>query len=625
VNDVHTLNRRVKSDPGARRQGIAVAVLGAVALMVGCSSVRPAKEEAPKGDPAALTVVAEIALERGDCKGASESYAKAAAVGAVSLARRATEVALACEHLPAAWESVSRWRTLAPTSREADAMYAVIALKLYHIPEARVAVNDFVHAPPTPARPKAPRAPKIPLPGADQQQSDESKPDDEADQGDASAEKSDISGFSARKPGGGDAGLIALTALLLESSDATAVLSAMRGTLEAAQNDPEALSLLGDLALSAYDSQSAERYAKQALDRDPNDFAAKRVLARAYVIRGDATKAIATAREAMQADTSHNSSFELVEVLIALDRTEEAHQELERLRAAQVPAADIDRRLALLAFEAGDLKEAQQRFSALASSGQAAEASMLYLADITARQGDVDGAISDYRRLYDSSVALQARSRAAALLLARGDRKEALTLLDDYATEHPESEFDLTLTKAHLLADHGEADAGVELLTVALEKHPKHPSLEYERATLLEQGGHVHDSVEALQHLLVERADDPTLLNALGYTLADHNQELSRAESLIRRALVAMPDNPAALDSLGWVRYRQGDSKTALVTLERAYYISHDSEIAAHWGEAIWASGDHQQARKVWAAALAREPDSQQLKATLARFVPDAK
>ena len=623
MDDVHTFNRRVKSGPGAKRRGIAVAVLGAVALMVGCSSVRPAKQEAPKGDPAALTVVAEIALERGDCKGASESYAKAAAVGAVSLARRATEVALACEHLPAAWESVTRWRTLAPTSREADAMYAVIALKLYHIPEARVAINDFVHAPPTP--PARPKVPKVPLPGSDQQQSDESKPDDDADQAEAGAGKSDIAGFSARRAGGGDAGLIALTALLLESSDATSVLAAMRGTLEAAQNDPDSLSLLGDLALSAYDAQSAERYAKQALEHNANDFAAKRVLARAYVIRGDATKAIATAREAMQADTTHNSNFELVEVLIALDRTEEAHQELERLRSAQVPAADIDRRLALLAFEAGDLKEAQQRFSELASTGQAAEASLLYLADIAARQGDIDGAVSGYRRLYDSSVALQARSRAAALLLGRGDRKEALTLLDDYATEHPESEFDLTLTKAHLLADHGEADAGVDLLTTALEKHPKHPSLEYERATILEQGGHVHDSVEALQHLLVERADDPTLLNALGYTLADHNQELSRAESLIRRALVSMPDNPAALDSLGWVRYRQGDSKTALVTLERAYYISHDSEIAAHWGEAIWVSGDHSQARKVWAAALAREPDSQQLKATLARFLPDAK
>jgi len=116
----------------------------------------------------------------------------------------------------------------------------------------------------------------------------------------------------------------------------------------------------------------------------------------------------------------------------------------------------------------------------------------------------------------------------------------------------PKASSILTLTKAHLLADHGEADAGVELLTDSLERHPRHPSLEYERATILEQAGRVHDSVEALQRLLVERADDPTLLNALGYTLADHNLELSRAESLIRRALVAMPDNPAVLDSLGW-------------------------------------------------------------------------
>ena len=39
---------------------------------------------------------------------------------------------------------------------------------------------------------------------------------------------------------------------------------------------------------------------------------------------------------------------------------------------------------------------------------------------------------------------------------------------------------------------------------------------------ILEQAGHVHESVEALERLLAQRPDDPTLLNALGYTLADH-------------------------------------------------------------------------------------------------------
>ena len=598
-----------------------VACVAPLALVAGCSNMRPAAKETPqpKGDPAALTLVAEIALERGDCKGASESYAKAAEAGGVTQARRASEVALACEHLPAAWESVTRWRTLAPNSREADAMYAIVALKLYRIQDAKVAVSDFARAPPEPepASPKAP-AEKGPPAGA---KGGDSSADDEGNN--APAKNSDLIGAVARKASPGDAGLVALTALLLENSDAGTVLAAVSSALESAQDVPEALSLLGDLSLSAYDAQRAEQYAHKALERDPNDFAARRVLSRAYVLRGESTKAIAMARETMQADPLH-STFELTEVLIALDRVEEAHQELERLRS-KVPSAEIDGRLALLAYNAGDMKEAQQRFSELAASGQTTEAPLLYLADISAREGDTDAAIAGYRRLYDSSVALQARARAAALLLSRSDRKEALTLLDDYATEHPESEFDLTLTKAHLLADHGEAEAGVQLLDASLQRYPSHPSIEYERATILEQAGRVHDSVEVLQHLLTERADDPTLLNALGYTLADHNLELSHAESLIRKALLTMPDNPAALDSLGWVRFREGDSKAALTTLERAYNISHDSEIAAHWGEALWTTGDHQQARKVWAEALARDPDSPPLKTTLARFLPDAK
>ena len=610
-------SRRSALRPGA---GLMVASVASLALLAGCSMAPPVAKQAqaPKGDPAALTVVAEIALERGDCKGASESYAKAAEVGSVTLARRATEVAFNCEHLPAAWESVTRWRALAPNSREADAMYAVVALKLYHIQEAKVAINDFAHAPPEtsePQRPPKPPAEKAPPAGGDSGSDEESE--------NTAAKTFDIAALVARKAPAGEPGLITLTALLLQNSEATTVLAAVSGPLESAKSVPEALSMLGDLSLSAYDANRAETYARQALEKDPNDFAARRVLSRAYVIRGDAAKAISTARETMLADPLH-STFELTEVLIALDRIEEAHQELERLRS-KVSPAEVDGRLALLAYDAGDLKEAQQRFAELAASGQTTEAALLYLADISAREGDKEGAIAGYRRLYDSSVAIQARSRAASLLLDRSDRKEALTLLDDYATEHPDTEFDLTLTKAHLLADHGEADAGVALLNASLERHPRNPSLEYERATLLEQAGHVHDSVEELQHLLTERADDPTLLNALGYTLADHNLELTRAEALIRKALVTMPDNPAALDSLGWVRFRAGDSKAALATLERAYNISHDAEIAAHWGEALWASGDHQQARKVWAEAIAREPDSQPLKSTVARFLSDAK
>ena len=205
------------------------------------------------------------------------------------------------------------------------------------------------------------------------------------------------------------------------------------------------------------------------------------------------TKAIATAREAMQ-DDPEQSSFDLVEVLIALDRLEDAHQELERLRSKE-PAAEIDRRLALLAYEAGDLKEAQQRFAELASSGEAQRGRVAVpgryrRARWRYRCGD--------RRISPACTIRRSRCRRAhgppRCCLRASDRKEALTLLDDYVTEHPDTEVDLTVAKAHLLADHGEADAAVELLNAALERHPRHPSIEYERAVILEQAGRVHDS-----------------------------------------------------------------------------------------------------------------------------------
>src|SRR6195256_2462262 len=123
----------------------------AASLVAGCAGVRPpAKATAPPppgGDASALTVIAEVALKRGDCRAASEAYAHGAAVAAdVQLARRATQVAMACGHLPAAWAAASRSRALAPAGREADALYAVVALKLYHTTEARTAIRDFWRA-----------------------------------------------------------------------------------------------------------------------------------------------------------------------------------------------------------------------------------------------------------------------------------------------------------------------------------------------------------------------------------------------------------------------------------------------------------------------------------------------
>jgi tetratricopeptide (TPR) repeat protein len=116
------------------------------------------------------------------------------------------------------------------------------------------------------------------------------------------------------------------------------------------------------------------------------------------------------------------------------------------------------------------------------------------------------------------------------------------------------------------------------------------------------------------------RPDEANVMNALGYTLADRKRQLPRAERLIRAALEQRPDNAAYLDSLGWVLFRRGKTQQALPLLERAWRLSKEAEIAAHWGEALWASGDRSAARRVWAQALVSSPDSKPLRDVIERF-----
>jgi predicted Zn-dependent protease len=546
----------------------------AIALLTsGCAGAEGRKVAAEAArDPNASTVIAEIALERGDCRTAAETYAAAAQRGDVAVARRSSEVSLACEHLPAAWESVKRWRALAPKDSDAATIYATVALKLYRLPEAKSALTTV------------------------------------------------FDNFTSD----GEAKLAELAQLFLQEADASSTFIAVDGALEPETASPGALSLVAELALEAYDTKRAEQLTALALKQDPSSFEARHILARAYVMKGDGASAVNMAREIAKLDPKRGQ-FEVAETFISLDRLEEARLELERLRSTDADKGDIDRRLALLAYQGGDYDEAQRRFTELATGDEATDAALLYLADIAELDGDTDTALAGYRRLMNSSLAVAARTRAAAILLDKKQRGEALAMLDDYISEHPERSFELNVTKANLLADHGEMDSGLALLAVALDQHPQHPSLQYDRAVLLEKAGKVKESVSALEKLINERDNDPTLLNALGYTLADHGIELSRAEGLIRKSLAIMPDNPAILDSMGWVRFKRGDSKGAIEYLKRSYLLAHDPEIAAHWAEALWKSGSQQEARAVLATALARHPDSETLKKTIARLAPHEK
>ena len=552
-----------------------------LSVAAGCASV-PARPPAAKrpADPAALTIVAEMALQRGQCRTAAETYARAAEIGSAAVAHRASDVGLACEDLPAAWRSVQRWYALEPRNREAEATYATVAVKLYRIPAAQAALKSLV-------RSWGPRSARTTPSHSPQSR------------------------------------LAALTGVLLGEADAPAVMAALEGAVDRSQASAGTLVLLGEVSLEAWNARRAAHDARLALARAPRDFQAESLLARADVVLGRDRHALALA-ERIAREHPRTGRFEPALIEAALGRTEAAHRSLERLREQADARAEADRRLAVLAYDSGDLMEAQQRFVALVEDGEANAATLLSLSDIAARRGDAAAALAGYSKLEDSALGFEASSRAAALLLAAHRPAAAMKVLERYAAAHPGHEVEVAVTEAQLLGDRNEAPLAAKRLARALRAHPGQPELEYQLAVSLEQAGHTRQSVRALERLLRERPGDPTLMNALGYTLADHHLQLARAHALILGALAAVPDNPAVLDSLGWVRLRAGHAAAAVPAFARAYSLSEDAQIAAHWGQALWSAGHHEAARRVWAQALARHPDSRSLAAVVRRYLPDA-
>ncbi len=99
--------------------------------------------------------------------------------------------------------------------------------------------------------------------------------------------------------------------------------------------------------------------------------------------------------------------------------------------------------------------------------------------------------------------------------------------------------------------------------------------------------------------------------NNLGYALLEHGGDRDEAARLIERAYVNAPENPHVLDSLGWLRYKQGrlnDEDGALglgaITLIRRAIDSDGGdpspEVLSHLGDALWRAGRKDEARQAW-------------------------
>ncbi len=309
-------------------------------------------------------------------------------------------------------------------------------------------------------------------------------------------------------------------------------------------------------------------------------------------------------------------------MLVGQKKITEAREQFRILSQQQPDNADVIMSLALLSIDTGKLDKAKEHLNKLLKLNQRTDIAYYYLGRIAQSEKKNKLAISYYVRVVDSDYTFDARLRIAALFAQLGRVDESLDQLQALADQQTEWPLKLRvyLTEGEILRSQHRYKEGFEMLSQALKEKPDDPDLLYARALIAEKVNRIDITESDLLKVLASEPQNANALNALGYTLADKTKRYKEALGYIQRAAALVPNDPAILDSLGWVSYRLGNMQDALKWLKLAFEKLKDAEIAAHYGEVLWKTNQHEKAREVWKRG--REIDANQpvLVETLKRF-----
>lgn len=277
--------------------------------------------------------------------------------------------------------------------------------------------------------------------------------------------------------------------------------------------------------------------------------------------------------------------------------------------------------LAMLSIEQADFAQARLHLGRLVRTDQRVNQAQYYLGLVAEKTGDVALALREFAKVDGGYEYLSAQGRIVELISVNQSLEDARSYLAKKKLAHNGLRSQFDLIEGQLLSRVDAEDALFEHLDEAIEAQAGDIPLLYFRA----MSGQKYDRLDILERdlkqVLTLDPGNADAMNALGYTLADQTDRYDEAYVLIERALRLKPEEPAFIDSMGWVLYRLNRYEEAIDYLEQAFERFPNDEVAAHLGEVLWQSGKTRRAKRVWKEALSETPDSTFLQSVVKRFL----
>lgn len=270
--------------------------------------------------------------------------------------------------------------------------------------------------------------------------------------------------------------------------------------------------------------------------------------------------------------------------------------------------------VALLSSQSEDYANAEKYFKqALDKKFKDPDQIYYYLGQLEERQKHYAEAKKYYEQVAGGNHGFEAKLAIGNIIGVTQNANSAMAYLDDLHDLTNEQLARVIQLEASLLNQEKRYQEAYDLLDKAHHNLPEMSDLAYDLAMSAERLGKIDVSEKLLRQLIETRPDFPQAFNALGYSLADRNIHIDEAYGYIEKALSLSPNDFYILDSMGWVKYRQGKFDQALEYLHRAYAAQSDPEVAAHITEVLWHQGKQDEAIKTLENALQLFPGNEVL------------
>jgi len=424
-------------------------------------------------------------------------------------------------------------------------------------------------------------------------------------------------------PAGFEATLLELARILGKEGKANVVYSVLD---ELALQHPEQASVFFVQALLAGQLNNAELVKEKinkALLLQPEWDKALILRAKVFAQQRQFDKARLDLEKVLEKSPENNKIRKMLgQVLMKTEALEDAVAVYQQVLNAEPEDGESQFAIALIYLQQKKEQQALQLLRKLVNKpGWDAQASF-YIGRIEFKNENYDTALTWFDKVTRGAYEYDAAMAAVSVLLNQKDFTEAEQRLLKLSNKFPKQRLNIVLLHVEIFSEQKKYQQAFDLLTKSLLDFPAHRDLLYSRALIAEKIDLLYVLEADLKDILQAHPEDVSVLNALGYTLVDRTERYEEAEVYLQQALDLKPNEAVIIDSMGWLKFKQGKSSEALVLLREAYAKQAENEIAAHLAEVLWFVGNKDEARAVFGGALKRSPEDEYLLKFQQRF-PD--